>query len=70
MYGYQETFIYASLSEEVPPMVKSTIDMCRVMITVSVGGEWLIYADSLDPNEPFSQDDFIGFAWSDLKKLA
>jgi hypothetical protein len=58
------------LREDVPLMVKNTIDTAKVMITVCFEDEALICVDTLDPNEILTQDWFIDFVLSDPKKHA
>jgi hypothetical protein len=51
-------------------MVRNTICTSKVMIPVFRGGGELISVDTLDPNETFTQDLFISFLSSRLKKRA
>jgi hypothetical protein len=51
-------------------MVPDTTGTSKVMITVFFPAHDLRYVDILDPNERFTQDHFIGFGLSNLKKHA
>jgi hypothetical protein len=62
--------MYASSRKEVPQIVRNVIDTSKVMIPVFLGGEGLMYVDTLDPNETFTRDHFISFVLSDLKRRA
>jgi hypothetical protein len=50
--------------------VRNTICTSKVMITVFLWRERLIYVDILDPSETFAQDHFTSFVLSDPKKSA
>jgi uncharacterized pyridoxal phosphate-containing UPF0001 family protein len=67
-YRCQETSVSASSRGEVPPMVKNTIGTSKIMIRVLLEG--LMCINTLDSNEAFTQNRFISFALSDLKKHA
>jgi hypothetical protein len=67
---HQKASVYASSREEVSLMVRDAIGTPKGMILFSLGGEWLICVDTFDPNEAFTQDNFINFVCPDMKRPA
>jgi hypothetical protein len=61
--------MHAFWGEKVPPMVRNTIATSNLMVTVCFGMR-VVSGDTVDPNEAFSQDHFIGLVSSDPKKQA